>query len=134
MTFPICTTTRSSACICETGTKTCCSSCLTQTFFTFKDILLAKSSTDFLCVHSSNNSPMPKSHIIDAAVSKLPLAIETPIAVASKTGTSIFLFHKVLTPIQIYFTERIIAIPVRIGTGRNIFPMHLVTTFSTSFS
>ena len=44
----------------------------------------------------------------------------TLIAVASNTGTSIFLLAKVLTPCTIYLTDLTVAIPARNGAGKNI--------------
>ena len=55
------------------------------------------------------------------AVLKSPLKIDTPIAVASSTGTSILHFASVQTPFQMYFTDLSVVRNVRIGRGRKIF-------------
>ena len=98
MTLPICTTISSPASIWVVGTKTSCPSLTIHTLLTFKDIVLARSSTDFLWVHSSSSSPMPSMNMIEPAVLKSLLKSDTPIAVASNTGTSIFPAASVLSP------------------------------------
>ena len=132
--FPICTLTRSPALTSEVDTRMSCSPWQSQTFPTFKDILLAKSSTDFLWVHSSKISPIPRRNIIEPAVFILFLAIETPIAVASRTGTSIFLLASVLTPFQRYLTDFVRVIHSLIGFGRNILLAPYKNTLLTSLS
>ena len=55
------------------------------------------------------------------AVAKSPRKMDTPIAVASRTETSIFRLASVRTPFQIYFTERSVVSTVLIGIGRKSF-------------
>lgn len=66
--------------------KNFCSSLFSHTFFMFKDMLRARSPTDFLCVHSSSNSPIPSRNMAEPVLCKSPRSTDTPIAVAS-TGT-----------------------------------------------
>ena len=89
---------------------------------TFKDIVRVRSSTVFLCVHSSKSSPMPSKNMTEPAVSISFLKIDTPIAVASSTGTSIFRCHKHCKPFQRYFTDLTVVTHARSGYGRNILP------------
>ena len=83
-------------------------------------MLRARSSTDFLCVHSSNISPIPSKNIMEPAVLKSCLKIETPIDVASNTGTSIFPFASVQIPCHMYFTDFAVVSTARTGIGKNI--------------
>ena len=50
------------------GIRISCPPLTTHTLSMFKDMLLARSPTDFLCVHSSKISPMPNRNITEAAV------------------------------------------------------------------
>ena len=104
-TFPICTTTISPAWILSASTNTSVPSLRSHTLPVFRDMVRARSSTDFLWVHSSSSSPIPSRNITEPAVEKSPRKMETPIAVASRTGTSILRFQSVLTPSQMYFTD-----------------------------
>ena len=69
MTLPMCTTMLSPCLIWEYGTRISPSSVLSHTFSTLSDMILARSPTDFLCVQSSNNSPIPRRNITEPAVS-----------------------------------------------------------------
>ena len=79
------------------GTSISVSPHLSQTFSTPKDIVLARSSTDLLCVHSSSNSPKPSMNITDEAVELSPLINDTAIAVASSKDVSILPFITALS-------------------------------------
>ena len=60
---------------------------------------------------------------MDPAVLKSFLKIDTPIAVASRTGTSIFLSISVLIPFQIYFADIMVVYAAEIGYGsKNFLP------------
>ena len=110
------------------GTSTSCPSLTSHTLVMFKDMLRARSPTDFLCVHSSRISPTPSRNMTEPAVSKSLLIIETPIAVASRTGTSIFLAASVRIPFHIYFTDFTDVITARMLAGRNmVFPARRIT-------
>ena len=76
------------------GTSTSCPSRTSHTLLMFKDILLARSSTDFLWVHSSRISPTPSRNMMEEAVLILPRTMEMAMAVPSSTGTSIFPFAR----------------------------------------
>ena len=59
----------------------------------------------------------------DPAVAISPRNIDTPIAVASSTGTSILPFASVRTPIQRYFTDFTAVIHALTEYGKNnLFP------------
>ena len=134
ITFPTCTRTWSPARTPAAGTSTSASPLTSHTLLTFNDMLLARSSTDFLCVHSSRSPPIPRRNMTEPAVSKFPLATETPMAVASRTGTSIFPFLRVSIPCKMYRTDRRTVTPARTGAGTNsLFPARS-TTFVTSLS
>ncbi len=61
--------------------------------------------------------------MIELAVLKSLLKIDTPIAVASSTGTSILLSIRVLMPFQIYFADMIVVYAAEIGYGsKNFLP------------
>ena len=96
------------------------SSCTSQTLLLFKDMLRARSPTDFLCVHSSRISPILSRNITEPAVPISPRNIDTEIAVASSTGTSILRWHNTLIPLQIYLHDSIVARAKRIGYGKYI--------------
>ena len=117
-----------------TGTNTSVSAVFNQTLLTLSDIVLARSPTDFLCVHSSIISPMPRRNITEPAVLKSFLNIETPMAVASSTGTSILPFASVLTPFAIYLTDLNAVTAFLNGIGRNILLAILKNTLLTSLS
>ena len=134
MTFPICTVTQSPVSIFETSVRTSLPSTLSHTLLTFSDIFFAKSSTDFLRVHSSMISPKSRRNITEPAVLKSFLNIETPIAVASSTGTSIFPLSNVLTPLPIYFTDFTAVTTFLTDIGRNSLLAALKNTLLTSLS
>ena len=71
---------------------------------------------------------------MEPAVWKSPRNTDTPIAVPSRTGTSILRFANVFNPFVMYFTERMAVRVFAIGTGKNIRLMHRIKTLSTSFS
>ena len=68
------------------------------------------------------SSPIPSKNMTEPAVSISFLKIETPIAVASSTGTSIFRCHKHCKPFQRYFTDLTVVTHARNGYGQNILP------------
>ncbi len=78
------------------------SSTRTHTLLILSDMLLARPSTDFLCVHSSRISPISRRNMTDPAVAKSFVRMDAVIAVASRTGTSSFLFARHLSPLPIY--------------------------------
>ena len=117
--FPIWIWTISFVWISLEDTKTSWSPSTFHTFPTFNDILLARSSTDFLCVHSSRISPIPSKNMIEDAVLISLLSIDTPIAVPSSTGTSIFPCASVCIPSYMYFTDLTAVIPALNGYGKN---------------
>ena len=90
-----------------------------HTFVVCKDMLRARSSTDFLWVHSSNSSPISSKNIMEPAVVKSLRSTDTPIAVASSTGTSILRCHRVFTPLAIYLTDLTVVITLRMGMGNS---------------
>ena len=121
--FPICMWTISLASISLDGTKISWSSSTFHTLSIFKDMLFARSSTDFLCVHSSRISPIPSKNMIEDAVLISLRMIDTPIAVPSSTGTSILPWASVWIPSYIYFKDLITVIPALNGYGNNnLFP------------
>ena len=128
------TTTRSPLLICETGKRISVPSVFTHAFSTPSDMVLARSSTDFLCVHSSKISPIFSKNMTEAAVRKSPLSSDTEIAVASSTLTSIFPLHKLFNPFHTYLHALINAKALRTGSGRNHFLRYRLTTVITSRS
>ena len=134
ITLPTWMETRSPSLISEIGTRTSASPVFCHTFSIFKDMLPARSLTDFLWVQSSRSSPIPRRNMTDPAVLKSLLNMETVIAVASRTSTSSFLPASFLTPLMIYGTDWIAVHTARIGAGRKIFVKHLVRHLVTSFS
>ena len=92
---------------------------LTHTLSTFRLMVRARSSTDFLCVHSSRISPILSMNIIDDAVSVSPRRTETVMAVASRTATSSRLCHSDFTPRAKYCEHFTTQIAARHGAGRN---------------
>ena len=102
ITFPICTVTISFSRILERGTSTSVPSTFCHTLVILRDILLARSPSDFLWVHSSKSSPIPKRNITEPAVSKSLLTMETIIAVASRTSTSKAPFNRQRIPLIRY--------------------------------
>ena len=134
ITFPMRTTTRSSGSICFVGTRISCSSLKSQTFPTFRDMSRARSPTDFLCVHSSSNSPMPSRNMIELAVFISLRRMETPIAVASRAATSSLPFFRLAIPCCRYFRERTPVQTARTCAGIRSFPPKRITTFMSSFS
>ena len=75
-------------CTLRTGISTSPCGVFTHTFSTFRAMLLARSATERLCVHSSISSPMPSRNITEEAVEKSRRASDTVMAAASSTGTS----------------------------------------------
>ena len=134
ITLPTWMETRSPSLISEIGTRTSASPVFCHTFSIFKDMLPARSLTDFLWVQSSRSSPIPRRNMTDPAVLKSLLNMETVIAVASRTSTSSFLPASFLTPLTIYGTDWIAVHTARTGAGRKIFVKHLVRHLVTSFS
>ena len=134
ITLPIWTTISSPVRIWSDGTRISCPSFINHALDTCNDMLLARSSTDFLWVHSSRISPIPRRNIVDPAVSKSPRKMDTPIAVASRTETSSFPLAIVRTPCHRYFTDLTAVITERTDTGRNILLPIRITTLLTSFS
>ena len=134
ITFPMWITTRSSSRICDAETRSSCSPIFCHTLLTFRDMVRARSSTDFLCVHSSRSSPTPSRNMTEEAVSISPRNTETPIAAASRTGTSIFPFTSVSTPFFRYFTDFTAVTSARRDQGTNSFEAKRSSTFITSFS
>ena len=84
---PICTAMRSPGRTLLRGSCTSPSSVLTQTRSMFRDMLRARSSTDFLWVHSSSSSPSPSRNITEPAVPKSPRAMEMPTDRPSSSST-----------------------------------------------
>ena len=117
ITLPICTTTLSPGLTSFEDTRTSFPSTDSHTLLILSDILLARSPTDFLCVHSSSISPMPSINIIEPAVPMSSLRMDTPIAVASRTGTSILCLSKVLIPFPKYLNDFDITIKALTGNG-----------------
>ena len=104
-----------------TGTNTEAPSSRTfHALSTFNDILRARSSTLFLCVHSSNISESPSRNIKSPAVSKSPRSILIKIVVASNTLTSIFPSRSACTPGTINFQLFTKEIALLRGSGKNI--------------
>ena len=68
-------------------------------------MLLARSSTDFLWVHSSRIPLIFSRNIMDPAVFISDLNMDTPMAVASRTATSIFLSARDFNPFQMNLKE-----------------------------
>ena len=134
MMLPICTTTRSPISTSSEGTSFSASSFLTHTFSVLRDMLRARSPTDFLCVQSSSSSPTPNRNMIDPAVLKLPRRIETVIAVASSTGTSILRAARHFIPIQTYLIALQRVIAFRSGIGKKILLKSLLRIRPASFS
>ena len=113
------TITRSPFCICETGTSSSCPSAVCiQTCSTPSDIVLARSSTDFLCVHSSRISPIFSRNMTLPAVLKSPRSIETVIAAASSTSTSSLPCSRHCSPLRRYFSALRNETSRRNGSGR----------------
>ena len=121
ITVPIWILTSSPGLIWSEFTRTSPPSVTSHTLLTLRDMLLARSSTDFLCVQSSRISPKPNRNITEDAVEKSPRKMDTPIAVASSTDTSILRFARVRIPFQIYFIECNVVSTVLTGIGRNSF-------------
>ena len=134
ITLPTRTETRSPSLISEIGTSTSPSSVFCHTLSIFKDMLPARSLTDFLWVQSSRSSPIPRRNITDPAVLKSHRSMDTMIAVASRTSTSSFLPASFLMPLITNGTDWIAVHTARTGAGRKIFVRHLVRHFVTSFS
>ena len=88
--FPVRTTISDPVFTSLIGRRSSCPFTTTQTLSTFKDMVRARSSTDFLCVHSSSVSPIESRNMTEEAVPKSPRSIELVIATASRSGTSIF--------------------------------------------
>ena len=99
--FPVRTIILSPSEISFIETKISCSSVLSQTFSTLRDMAPARSETDFLCVHSSSSSPSLNINITDEAVSKSRRKSETVTAVASSTDTESLPSRKALSPVFI---------------------------------
>ena len=118
----------------ETRSRTSVPSTFCHTFSIFKDMLPARSLTDFLWVQSSRSSPIPRRNITDPAVLKSHRSMDTVIAVASRTSTSSFLPASFLMPLITNGTDWIAVHTARTGAGRKIFVRHLVRHFVTSFS
>ena len=94
ITVPTCTTTRSPSFMDERGTSTSESAVFCHTLLILRDMLRARSPTDFLWVHSSKSSPTPRRNMTEPAVSKSRRSRDTPMAVASSTSTSSRLFNR----------------------------------------
>ena len=99
------------------GTRTSVSAVFSHTLSTPSDIVLARSSTERLCVHSSSSSPTFSRNITDDAVFVSRRISKTTIAVASSIATSIFRFAIHRSASRTYFSDFIIAIPNRTGAG-----------------
>ena len=134
MTLPIWTTMRSFCSTLDAGISTSVPSLRSQTLSMLSDMLLARSSTDFLCVHSSSSSPISSRNITEPAVAKSPRNTDTPIAVPSRTGTSILPLHNVLMPFHIYLTDLTAVITFLTGTGIRHREKILHNILSASFS
>lgn len=63
---------------------------------------------------------MPSINIIEPAVPMSSLRMDTPIAVASRTGTSILCLSKVLIPFPMYLKDFDITIKALTGNGMKI--------------
>ena len=134
ITFPIWMRTSSPDCTLSAETSISCPSHIIHTLLMLSDILRARSPTDFLCVHSSSVSPIPSRYITDPAVAKSPRIMETPMAVASSTGTSILPWNRVWSPFQIYFTDFTAVMTARTENGRNSLLPKCQNVCSTSWS
>ena len=132
--LPIWTQMRSCSFISCISVRSSVSPSFFHTFSTFKDMLLARSATDFLWVHSSRISPTPSSSIMELAVLTSPLIRETLIAVASSTGTSSFLRRMHFSPSLMKCRDWITAFALAAGAGRNILQRKWITSLLTSFS
>ena len=88
----------------ETGTRTSVPSTFCHTLLILRDMLLAKSPTDFLWVHSSKSSPIPSRNITEPAVSKSRRTMDTIMAVASRSSTSNEPFNRQRIPLIRYLT------------------------------
>ena len=87
ITLPVRTTMRSPEAICDSGTETSVPSFWSHTRLTPSDMVRARSSTDFLCVHSSSSSPSWSRNMTEPAVPKSRRAMDTPMDRASSTST-----------------------------------------------
>ncbi len=102
-------------------------------FSTCKDMLRARTPTDFLCVHSSS------SHRYQAGTYRSCGAVISSQYRYTNCCTIqyrnfIFRSANVFSPFVIYFTERMAVRVFAIGIGKNIRLMHRIKTLSTSFS
>ena len=133
-TFPICTATQSPLCTRLTGTSTSPSGVLSQTRSMLSDMHRARSSTDFLCVHSSKSSPSPSRNITEPAVPKSPRSMEIPIESASSSSTCSFRRHRQRRPLSRYGTLRATVKAMRSGAGKNTDRTSRNTAMLTSLS
>ena len=134
ITLPIWTATRSPTRILEIGTKVSVPSSHCQTFSIFKDILPARSLTDFLWVHSSRISPIPSRNVTELAVPKSRRSMEIPMAAASRTSTASFPLKAHLAPRNRNGTAVQAVWAARTGKGRNSRVNSFTKIFPTSFS
>ena len=104
----------------------CPSDVRTQTLSTFSDIADARSSTDFLWVHSSMISPIPRRNITLPAVLNSPRSIATVMDAASRTETSILPERIDRTAFTRYGTAFTAVRTVRRGRGRRNLAMPLL--------
>ena len=121
--------------ISRTGARTSCpSSVLVQTWSTLRDMVRARSSTDFLWVHSSRSSPICSMNMMEPAVGNSFRAMATVIAVASRTGTSSFPRERHPMPRFRYPAAFRRIRTVRTGIGTNSRQNPRRTASMTSFS
>ena len=80
------------------GTRTSPDGVLSQTRSMFRDIQRARSSTDFLCVHSSSSSPSSSRNITEPAVAKSRRTMEIPMDSPSSSSTRSFPRSRHRTP------------------------------------
>ena len=134
ITFPMRSTTWSPGLTFSVSTRTSLPSERSHTRLIFKDMLLARSSTDFLWVHSSKISPIPSKNITEPAVFISRRKRDTVMAVPSRTETPSLPCPRVLAPFQINLADRQQVTEHLTGMGRNSFSAMCSATFQMIFS
>ena len=132
--LPTWTVTKSPSRIRDRGTNTSAPSIFCQTLPMFRDMLLARSSTDFFLVHSSRSPPIPKRNMIEPAVFTSLRAMDTVMAVASRTSTSSLPFARHRIPFQRYGTAWTAVYRAFRGLGKNVLVNAFTSTLRISFS
>ena len=133
ITFPVQTTISSPSFTSVMGTRICEFSVFSHTFSIFRERLRARSPTDFLWVHSSNSSPIPRRNMMEPAVSKSLLASDTITAAASSTSAPSFLFIRQRIPLARNPADRISTKAALTGAGKKNFAVIRSAVLPTSF-